>query len=207
MPWLLNEDEAVKKKFQGLTVRDSTSPTSGRPVTVRWRLPETELADATFPMIVLEHLGPSVAHDREHRGYTNLPYAPEGLTPLSDASDPRTSPYWAEFPIPYNLDYQVSTYCRKATQDIELRGKLANENYIHPRDGFLIVPQDSTIRRLDLIGGPEPVAEKDSDGKRIFRSIYTIRISSELLPSEIDTYQEALSVGLRITDSLNEYAS
>ena len=201
MAWLLNEDAAFKAKFLGLTVHDINGPSNGRPVTVRWKLSDTELAEATYPLVMIEHSGMTVDHEREHRGRPRLPYAPEGMDPLSDPSDPSTSPYFSEFPIPYNLDYQVSVYCRKAQHNIELLRKMANENYLHPRDGFLIIPQESTIRRLDVIGGPEPVTAKDKDGKRLFLSIYTIRVSAELLPSEIDTYEQVVSVDLDVSYS------
>lgn len=240
MPWLLNEDAALKKKLQGLKVDDTNAPNGGRPVPVRFRLPETELSDTSFPLIVIEHAGMSRDTEREHRGYIQLPYIPEGedprgLWPLevdvvdgvpendpgleswqiagdpdgvddgvderwdgdqdgqSLTVDPATIPYMSQFPIPYNLDYQITVYSRKALHDRALVAALAAEDRIPERFGYLEIPQDGTFRRIDLIGGPEPSAEKDRDGKRIFRETYAVRVSSELLPSEVDTFYRVMN--------------
>jgi hypothetical protein len=295
MPWLLNEDAALKGKLQGLTVDDVNAPVQGRPVAVRFRLPETELADMTFPCIVIEHSGISVDHEREHRGMIRLPYIPEtldprGLVPLNvdvvdgieeadlgpdqaqgltpeevlggpytawdigttysagefvkdglgyfeyvgvapaagnltsdgdyweqkvmddgvderltgaDDIDPKTLPYLTEYPIPYNLDYQITVYSRKAIHDRVLTAALAASDRIPGRFGFLEIPQDGTYRRLDLIGGPESEADKDRDGKRIFRSTYAVRVSSELIQGAVETYYQVLSN----PDLLLEYSS
>jgi len=286
MTWLLNEDAALKAKLQGLTVDDVNAPLNGRPVAVRFRLPETELADMTFPCIVIEHAGISKDDEREHRGYIRLPYVPEGLDPRglvplkvdvvdgvanpltlgpdelpgltvdevlgatptvwdigtqytsgdfvedggnyfeyvnvtpstgnlttdgaywtqqvmddgvderltgNDDIDPSTLPYFAEFPIPYNLDYQVTVYSRKAIHDRMLVAALAATDRVPARFGFLEIPEDGTYRRLDLIGGPNTEADKDRDGKRIFRSTYAVRVSSELIQGAVDTYYRVLT--------------
>jgi hypothetical protein len=238
MPWLLNEDAALKKKLQGLTVTDANAPIGGRPVPVRFRLPETELSDTQFPLIVIEHAGLSRDPEREHRGYIQLPYVPEGEDPrgiwpleydvidgvpegttlpsgqiVGDPNvaddgvdetedpagedtytvDPADVPFYSDFPIPYNIDYQITVYSRKALHDRVLVASLAANDRIPERFGFLEIPEDGTFRRLDLIGGPSPEVEKDRDGKRIFRSIYAVRVSSELLPGEVDQYYKVLT--------------
>jgi hypothetical protein len=66
------------------------------------------------------------------------------------------------------------------------------------RFGFLDVPQDLTVRRLDREGGPSPVATKDADDKRIFKSIYAIRVSSELLRSDVEVYTAVVSTHLTL---------
>jgi len=228
MPWLLNEDAALKRKLQGLKVTDVNEPAGGRPVPVRFRLPETELAEMTFPTIIIEHAGISKDSEREHRGVERLTYIPEDYDPrgiwptlvdvvddpvddgvndmttnargeLYTTDDPEKGvleddiPYFAEFPIPYNLDYQVTVYSRKALHNRDLLGKLAVNNRLPHRFGFLEIPEDGTIRRLDIIGGPTEDHDKDRDGKRIFRSIYAVRVSSELLQGAVETYYQVLS--------------
>lgn len=197
MTWLLNEDAALKEKFIGLTVTDGTAPPSGRPVAVRFRLPETELADATFPMIVLDHAAISKADDREHRGMTTLPYIPEGNVEQSYQVydddwnlvtwDPQVGPSVnlspirvPDYPIPYNIDYDVTVYARKQNHITQLVAALTDIERIPSRFGYVQVGADGTTRTLDLLGGPEIVAEKDRDGKRIFRAVYSVRVVSEL---------------------------
>lgn len=190
MPWLLNEDRAIKAKLLGLTVQDVNAP-SGRPVKVRFRLPEVELADVDFPMVIIEHAGITKDEEREHRGTIRLGYTPEGLPEVDGG-------YKTEFPIPYNLDYQISVYSRKAHHDIALRAALAQADRIPARFGYIEIPQDGTVRRLDLIGGPETEAIKDEDGKRTFVQTYMVRVSSELLPSQVAAAARVIEDGVRL---------
>ncbi|MGW3275876.1 hypothetical protein ACWDFH_31090, partial [Streptomyces kronopolitis] len=71
MPFLLNEDKALKHKLQGLVVHDATS-SMGRQVTVRYKNPEYELADATYPLVLISHTRISRDEERESRGIVNL---------------------------------------------------------------------------------------------------------------------------------------
>lgn len=191
MPWLLNEDAALKLKLQGLVVFDADSGSNGRPVPVRYRLPETEVADLTFPIIVISHNGWYYAPERDHRGYDILEYAPEGLAPWwnstgnpsVDTFDPTQSPYLSYFPIPYNFDYQVTVYSRFMHEHtIPLVSALAGPDRLHPKFGYLDIPQDGTKRTLQLLGGPDLLTAKDTNDKRLFMANYTVRVFSELLP-------------------------
>lgn len=199
MPWLINEDRAVKAKLQGLTVSDVNAP-DGRAVPVRYRVPESELAQQTFPLIVIEHAGMEKADEREHRGYVHLPYAPEGAerwwNPDSPSYDVTKSPYVIEFPIPYDLRYRVIVFTRLAEHDIVLASLMAQHDRIPSRFGYLAIPEDGTVRRLDLLGGPEMVDTRDSDGKRLFRREYLISVSSEMLPAMAAQYAKAQTVAL-----------
>src|SRR5580704_18395833 len=75
MPWINNEDAALKFKLQGITVVDANNP--ARPVPVRYRLPEDELATLSYPIIIIEHIGMFPDPAREHSGFIQLGYAPE----------------------------------------------------------------------------------------------------------------------------------
>lgn len=201
MPWLLNEDEALKKKLTGLTI--SSVNDANKSVPVRFRFPETELAKVTFPMIVIEHNGLTRAEDREHHGsQIFLPYAPEGYDLWSDPTDPTKSPYRSEWPIPYDIDYVVTLYSRHAMHDRLLTSRLMQDDMFH-RFGFLEIPQDGTVRRLDTIGGPFPADIIDDEGKRLFRKAWTVRVSSELLPSQITVFTNIVN---KVTFDLNYYA-
>jgi hypothetical protein len=199
MPWLLNEDAAIKRKLQGLFVTDSNAPPQGRPVAVRFTLPNYELATMDYPTIIITHGGVEKADDREHRGRTLIPYIPEGqpLDVLSadgqpyiadgaTAVYPDRSPFQAQdYPIPFNVDYQVVAYHRYEQHQTELTTKLAAIDRLPARFGYLEVPEDGTVRSLDLLGGPQRVAEQDSNGKRVFRTHYSVRVYSELSLYEV----------------------
>lgn len=210
MPWLLNEDGALKLKLQGLRVFDANSPDDGRPVPVRFRLPQSEVATLTFPIIVIQHAGWYPAPERMHDGFTNLPYAPEGYAkwfadtgPDTTTFDPHESPYYSYFPIPYNFDYEVTVYSRFMHEHtIPLVAALAQPERLHPKYGFLDIPQDGTKRTMQLIGGPDMQYGTDNDGKRIFWVTYRIRVFSELVPT-IYQYPPVKEINL----DLSEYSS
>lgn len=188
MPWLFNEDAALKFKLQGLKVSDANM--TDRPVPVRYRSPEMEVADLTFPIILIQHNGWPVAPEREHRGLDSTDYAYEGLAPWWNDTGPATtqyspmdSPYKSYFPIPYNFDYIITVYSRFMHEHtMPLIASLAAYDRLHPRFGFLDVPQDGTKRTLQLLGGPDLETGTDNNDKRIFWVNYIIRVFSELTP-------------------------
>jgi hypothetical protein len=185
MPWLRNEDAALKLKLQGLTVADGNAPAGGRTVPVRYLLPEDELAALSYPIIVIEHVGLYPDPEREHRGRIQLPYAPEGYQPWYSGPANAlvsSSPYYADFPMPYNFDYQVTLYARFMTQHVQpLVASLATERYLPAKFGYLNIPQDGTVRSMFLQGGPDFDYGKDEDDKRMIRVTYRIRVFSELV--------------------------
>ena len=185
MPWLRNEDSSLKLKLQGLTVTDGNSPAGGRTVPVRYRLPQDELADLSYPIIIIEHAGLYPAPEREHRGRIQLPYAPEGYLPWYSGpgnAEVADSPYYAYFPMPYNFDYIITLYARFMAQHVQpLAATLATEPYLPAKFGYLTIPQDGTVRSMFLQGGPEFGYGKDEDGKRMFSVTYRIRVFSELV--------------------------
>jgi hypothetical protein len=195
VPFLQNEDEALKLKFQGLTVTDAAAdPTTGRRVDVRFKNPEYEFSDATYPLVLLSHTSIARDPERESRGDVTIGYAPEGYPKWSDMLDPSLSPYRAETPIPLNVNYGIQVFARKQQHLIQLTGQLMGFNRLPPRLGFLPIPQDGTIRRLDILGGPEYMESKDERGKRLFVAMYEILISSEIFLSDIYSLPPALKV-------------
>jgi hypothetical protein len=191
VPWIYNEDAALKLKLQGLTVDDPNN--SSRPVPVRYRLPEDELATLTYPCIIIEHQGINPAPEREHRGYIQLQYAPEGLPiwwpQYATSYDPTLSPYYTWFPLPYNMDYSVTVYTRKMAEHLQpLLATLATENYLPYHFGYLDIPQDGTVRNMFLMQGPQIEYGKDKDDKRLFRATYMIRVMTEIIPTVFNVY-------------------
>jgi hypothetical protein len=185
MPWLRNEDAALKLKLQGLRVVDGNSGPDGRTVPVRYRLPEDELANLSYPIFIIEHAGMEYDADRDHRGHIQLPYAPEGMQQWwSDDTQAAValSPYFADFPRPWKLNYQITLYARFMTQHImPLKAILAGEQYLNPKDAFLLVPQDGTVRSMFLLGGPQDGYGFDEDQKRIYKVTYLVTVFAELV--------------------------
>ena len=185
MPWLRNEDAALKAKIQHLRVVDGNSGPNGREIPVRYRLPEDELANLSYPIFIIEHAGMEFDQDRAHRGHIQLPYAPEGQQEWwSDDTQAAValSPYFADFPTPWRLNYQITLYARFMTQHImPMKALLAQTKYLHPRDAFLEIPQDGTVRSMFLLGGPHESYGFDEDQKRIYSLTYLVTVFAELV--------------------------
>jgi hypothetical protein len=202
MPWIYSEDGALKTKLSGLTVSDVND--GALPVKVRFRTPENELGRITYPLIVIDHTATSVGHNREHRGFIQVPYAPEGyanwVQPTDTSIDPSVSPYYGEEPIPMNIDYQITLYTRKAMHGVTLVPTLSTMAYLPPRFGYLQVLDDGTIRTLEVLGGPEPSDALDADGKRTFMWTYAVRVYSEIFLSALTTLLATENVQVRLSE-------
>lgn len=194
--FIFNEDEAMKTKFSGLVVSDVNAPDAGRPVEVIWLDSEVELQNLTYPSIVICNTGLSFDPERASSGWFQLPYTPENFDQwISDnIEDVSSSPYWAFTPIPYNIDYQIEVLARNNQHSTFLTAVLSGPDFLSVRHGYLAIPEDGTVRRMDLMAGPERQNTHDADGKRIFHNVYTVRVSTELLPVEIETYLKAQTV-------------
>ena len=216
MPWIRNEDSSLKLKLQGLYVTDRNAPAGGRTVPVRYRLPQDELANLSYPIIIIEHAGLYPAPEREHRGRIQLPYAPEGYQPWYTGPANAlvaNSPYYSYFPMPYNFDYEITLYARFMTEHVQpLVAQLATEPYLPAKFGFLEIPQDGTIRSMFLMGGPEFGYGEDEDGKRMITVTYRIRVFSELV-GRVDSMQayggtlvpvDAVDIDLRVYSEVED---
>ncbi|WP_032916698.1 hypothetical protein [Streptomyces rimosus] len=177
MPWLLNEDAALRKKLQGLTVKDGALEL---PVGVRFSYPESELADQTFPLIILERTRAVRDPRREARGVVQLGYAPEGRASWPGMEDGTASPYYTDNPIPYRIEYQVNVLCRKQAHLTDLVARLSAVDFLPVRFGYLEVPEDGTVRSLEL-EGPEFHTGWDENQKRLVTAVYLVSVTSEVL--------------------------
>lgn len=217
--FLFREDAALKARLQGITVPVSMKqrlddPDGGldedhndgplvdvktRTVPAYFRLPEDEIRRKTYPYITLDYLTAIRDVEREHRGVadygtTENAYTPDGMPPLGGR---------VELPIPMQIHYQVTTYARYQHHDRIINTRLMN-SVLEPRFGYLemVTSQealdDKTIRRLDLLSGPNKADLRDSQGKRVFRTMYTVGVSSELFHSDFRALAAVGVVGIDV---------
>jgi len=179
MPFIINEDEALKTLLQGITVSDGGN--AARPVAVYYGQPDKDLRQQSYPYITLDLVGVREDTERAHRGVVNLTYAPEGFTPNRNTDGSINQP--VEFPIPVDLIYQVSTWSRQPRHDRQIMAKLFEPGRLPFRFGQLPVPQDGTNRRLDMLGFSK--RDTTEGGKRLFSNVYNIRISAELFTQQL----------------------
>lgn len=205
--WITREDAALKRRLQGVRVQAAVERRQADPggeldpdkddgqlevidskwrtVPVFFRLPENEVRRKTYPYIVIDFLAPVRLVEEEHRGVgtygqTANAYRPAGMPAAGGR---------IELPIPFQLQYQVTTYARYAQHDRAINVQLMTSR-LEPRFGYLEMgptdeaPDDLSVRRLDLLSGPTNGDTRDSEGRRLFRKMYTVGVSSELFLSE-----------------------
>ena len=173
MPFILNEEAALKTLLSGNTVSDSGN--SARPVGVYYGQPDKEIRQQAYPYITIDLVSVTEDTTRAHRGYVPLTYTPEGVD--------TTNVTHTNFPIPVDLVYQVSTWSRQPRHDRQLIAALYSPGRLPLRFGQLPIPEDGTNRRVDVLG----FSKRDfiESEKRLFNNVYNIRISSELFPDQL----------------------
>lgn len=195
--FLLAEDGALKARFSTLTVSDDRNV--ARPVQVFFRYPDSE-TERTYPFVTIEMIDIVHARNRQH-SETQIVYPKTGITNRADFLDnPDVMTYWPsrisnmenisasgkdfivshEF-VPVDILYQVSTFTRSALHDRQLSSQMLS-TIVPFRKGFIEVPEDGTVRRLDLLDWTTADLLDSEAGyrKRIFRKIYTLQMTAEI---------------------------
>lgn len=187
--FILAEDEALKRKFEGLSV---TYP-NARSVDVWFRWPNKEVREVSHPFIAVDLVDVAKSDRREHSGMPyELDYAPVGF----DAAtiNPDTEALVAdEWPTPYDLIYSVTVATLDPRHDRELKHKiLGDRNRLPHRMGYLEIPEDQTVRRLDIIDITS-TSGRTGDNATEFYTIFTVRVESELFPGEVTEALRAIN--------------
>lgn len=196
--FLEREDRALKNKLQGITVTDLRD--NEREVDVWFRWPDKEVRDTSFPFLTIEWTGIRRAQEREHRGRPVLDYIPEGFT-VADGTD-ATLVTSARYPVPYELIYTISAWSRNPLHARQLFAAITiNRGFIPGREGYLDVPEDKTVRRLDVMS----IVQADSHDqatKRIFRTIWNVTVSAEVFQEELAETKKPTSTILDLKGGL-----
>ena len=176
MSFINSEDEALKNLLKGIRVADEKN--SNREVGVWFSMPDAELRKQSFPFMTIELIDTQVAGYRQHAGliYDNDfqgTIAPEaGVT------------YAYELPVPWDLTYQITTYARHPRHDRAIIAHLLNKVFPAQR-GYLPVENDlgteTAYRHLFL----DEYTKRDTveDGRRLYRNVFTVTVTSEGSPS------------------------
>ena len=213
MTFLISEDEALKKLLKGITVTDqkagSTQQTT-RNVDVRFGQPDQEISDQKYPYIIIDMI--DIAEDTASamRGMVKPIYLDDPATMPAVTEGDEPAPYDAEnndwsihWPIPVNIDYQVTTYSRQPRHDREILGQILTTKI--PMRFAILEPEDGnsagmgTVRRLDLLD----IAKRDvtEQGKRLFVNALTVRVSSEITEQTYKQVYKALQINVTGPDN------
>lgn len=182
--FILAEDEALKIRLQGITVEDDKN--AQRAVGVWYGQPDIEVRDQSFPFITLDLIDITEGTERVMNALGVHPwyYPDPEMTVDGVTYDDWTVPY----PVPINLDYQVTSFSRHPRHDRQILSQVLG-NRLPFRFGSLDVAStitkagedetvDVTTRRLDMLD----YSKRDTieSGKRMFMNIFRVRVSSEL---------------------------
>lgn len=184
MTWLINEDDALKAQLSGMTVTDEKNP--ARPVRVWFGQPDNEITEQMYPYIVIDLVDVVEDNERSMRGLVEPSYVPEGIAPPAPGYHLVT-----EFPVPIGIDYQVTTYSRNPRHDRSLISQILRTR-LPFKFGGVEIPQDSTIRPVFMRNFAK--SDRTEGGKKLFVNVFTVRMLSEVFPSQIWMTKEATAV-------------
>jgi hypothetical protein len=191
--FLFAEDAALKLRFSNIAVADDKE--NPRPLNVFFRYPERE-TEKYYPFITVERIAIAHATNRQEseRFYyfsastedrQDVTYYPSEST-YSDIDDlANGGRLRMEAPVPVNITYLVTTYARNPIHDVQITSTMLR--YIVPfRRGFIEIPEDGTIRRLDLLQWQQSdITDQEAGGrKRIFRKVFTFMMNAEIPTSD-----------------------
>jgi hypothetical protein len=214
MTFLISEDEALRNLLLGMTVTDQKAASEGsttRSVKVYFGQPDQEIRSQSYPYIVIDMIDISEDNLRAMRGMVKPIYmddpetmpAVQGLNPELPYNS-ATNDWMIHWPIPVNIDYQVTTYSRQPRHDREILSQILYTRI--PMRFAVLEPSDGnsegvgTVRRLDLLD----ISKRDvtEQGKRLFVNAFTVRVSSEIAETTYNQLYKALQVNVTgVTDT------
>lgn len=214
MTFLLSEDDALKKLLKGITVTDqkaNSSQETVRSVDVRFGQPDQEISDQKYPYIIIDMIDIAEDTQRAHRGMVKPIYMDDPtymVTPVQGTQgvqavqgvnyDSDNHDWMIHWPIPVNIDYQITTYSRQPRHDRQILAQILTTKI--PMRFAVLEPDDGnsngigTVRRLDLLD----ISKRDvtEAGKRLFVNVFTVRVSSEITEMKYNQVYKALQVNV-----------
>lgn len=173
--FILSEDKALHALLKGMTVSDEKQ--ASRQVGVWFGQPDIEIRPQTYPYITIDLIDVREAVERAHRGNIELTYVPDGA-PAPEVG----KSYTTDYPIPYDITYQITTYARHPRHDRQIIASLLSEK-IGSRMHSLHIPEDNTDRSMFLVQTVK--RDRTEDNRRLFSNAFTVVVYSELLPSVV----------------------
>ena len=192
MTFLLSEDEALRNLLKDLTVTDQKSVTEEGPtrkVGVWFGQPDQEITEQKYPYITIDMIDIAEDFSRAMRGKVKPEYLSDPATiGTSTEYDPDLHDWEINYPIPVNIDYQITTYSRQPRHDRQILAQLLYTKI--PLRFAVLMTNDNTVRRLDVLD----VSKRDitESGKRLFVNAITLRVSSEIAPETYNKLYKAL---------------
>ena len=181
--FVLAEDAALKRKLEGLKV----SWPRETDVDVWFRWPNKEIREIEWPFIVIDLVDITKADHREHQGGpVPLTYAPYGYNPTEGGPEDNWVPMAEDWPTPYDLVYTVTVATKDPRHERQLLGQfLGRLDLVPHRWGFLEIPEDGSVRRLETVG-VDTLTRRNSANDIEHLRVYTVRVESELFTGWVE---------------------
>ncbi|CAB4128229.1 hypothetical protein UFOVP225_15 [uncultured Caudovirales phage] len=179
MSFIFSEDEALKNILKGIIVSDEKN--YNREVGVWFANPDIEQRAQSYPYITVELIDTVWANYRQASGLFVDNDAQGTVAPVDGIL------YTYELPVAWDLTYQITTYARHPRHDRAILAHLLNRVFPAKR-GYLPVTNDlgteTGYRHLFL----DEYTKRDTieDGRRLYRNVFTLTVTSEgaaLLPT------------------------
>jgi hypothetical protein len=180
MTFIISEDEALKTLLQGIVVSDEKN--NSRSVQAWFSNPDPELRNQSYPYVTIELIGVEWARYRQASGYMIDNDRQGTVSPSSGEV------FEYEMPAAWDLMYQITSYARHPRHDRAIISHLLNNDFVANR-GFLPVQNDlgtqTSYRHIIL----QDFAKRDTveDGRRLFRNVFTVLVTSESTPTSGDS--------------------
>jgi hypothetical protein len=180
LTFILAEDTALKSLLQGISVVDEKS--ISRPVKVWFGFPDVEVRAQDYPYMTIELLDVSPSNERQHSGFLYDNDFRGTIAPVEGIS------YEYEYPVAYDLIYQVTSYARHPRHDRAIIYQFLNEKVPH-KFGQIAIPNElgteTSYRHIFLDG----FIKRDliEEGRRLLRNVFTVRVVSEMTPAQAAT--------------------
>lgn len=195
MPLFEDEDFALKQKLSGFTV---TNYANGLPKNVGcfYGAPDFEIqGNRAYPYFMINRLAMEFSEERAQQAYEMFLYYD-----LEQATPPLGSTLVAQgAPMPWDLIYQISAFAMQPEDDWQLQSILWS---LFPQMyGFLdMTAFDGTIRRADLVDSDRQTRMVNFSGatKRVYRSIFTIKVSAESFLFPVATVPQVQTTALTV---------
>ena len=192
MSFLLAEDAALKSYIAGTGIYAGTGlkvadeKNASRDVQVWFGFPDVEIRTQQFPFITIEVIDIRPGNDRQTWGYIKDTTFQGTIAPVGSGS--ATKLYTYDMPVAYDIEYQISTYARHPRHDRAIIQQMLKK--FPSKFGYLNVPTelgDARYRHLFLESFiKRDSVDQDSGSKRLLRNIYTVRLVSEMTPSDAE---------------------
>lgn len=173
-PFVIAEDKALKAHLQGIVVSDEKS--ANRQVKVWFGYPDVEIRNQEYPFITIDLIDVTPALNRQHQGR---------LTDNDYRGTSSQGMYTYDYPVAYDITYQITTHARHPRHDRALMFALHDK--FPSIYGYLRVPNELGTEfsyRSTFLDGfvKRDTVEEDSGGRRLLRNVFTIRVVSEMTP-------------------------